>query len=454
MKKRTFIKKGGTLMLGGTFFSFCSTPDKKQMPAEITEARMNWAGNLQYSTDSFYQPESLEELQELVRINDKIRPLGTKHCFNSIADSKFNQASVRQFERMLSIDRDKMTATVDAGASYGQFCTELYEKGFALHNLASLPHISVAGAVATATHGSGVNNGNLGTAVSAIEFIDAQGTVQYLSREQNKEQFGGVITHLGALGVITKLTLDLQPAYEVQQTVYQYLPVNNLLANFKEVMSRGYSVSLFTDYQLDTVNQVWIKSKVGETSVSIPDEYYGARKADRNLHPIVELSAVNCTEQMGVPGPWYDRLPHFKMDFTPSSGKELQSEFFVPMAHAAEAFEVIQSLKDKIGPVLMISEIRSIAADDQWMSPFYQQDSVAFHFTWEQDKAGVAAVLPLIQDGLEPFGVKPHWGKVFTIEPERLQSLYPNLSRFKEVVAKYDSNGKFRNEFLDRLLYS
>lgn len=439
--------------MGSPFVTFCSTPERQEMPVELTEPRLNWAGNLQYSAKKFYQPRSTEELQELVRAADKVKALGTQHCFNTIADSRSSQVSVRSFDRMIEIDPDKQTATVDAGASYGQICTELYQKGYALHNLASLPHISVAGAIATATHGSGVTNGNLGSAVSGMEFIDSSGEVQRLTRKNDGEIFQGMITHLGGLGVITGITLDLLPAFEVVQNVYQYLPVPNLMEHFYEVMNGGYSVSLFTDYQSDNVNQVWVKSRVEQGSSSFPEDYFGAVMAERNLHPIVELSAENCTDQMGVPGPWYHRLPHFKMDFTPSSGKELQSEFFVPLEKAAEAFEVVSSLKEQLRPVLMISEIRAIAADNQWMSPFYQQDSIAFHFTWEQDREGVEAVLPLIQQGLAPFNVKPHWGKVFTVDPGRLQSLYPNLDRFKEVISRYDPNGKFRNEFLEEYLY-
>jgi xylitol oxidase len=419
-----------------------------------SEVRTNWAGNLKYSAPELIQPDSLEELQEIIRASDRVRALGTRHCFNSIADSAFKQITVRSFKRELLVDSRNQQVTIDAGASYGQICSELYSQGFALHNLASLPHISVAGAMATATHGSGILNPNLGSAVSGFEFIDSAGEMQSFSRQQDGEQFEGLLTHLGALGVITRITLDLQPAFDVKQQVFQNLPVNNLLEDFEAVMSGGYSVSLFTDYQSDVVNQVWVKSKVGQERDIQHQGYFGAVTATRNLHPITELSAENCTEQLGVAGPWYDRLPHIKMNFTPSSGKELQSEFFVSIADAPEAFEVISTLKKQLKPILMISEVRTIAADNQWMSPFYHQDSVAFHFTWEQDKQGVESVLPLIQDGLEQFNVRPHWGKVFTISPSQLRSLYPNWDKIKQVTSKYDPNGKFINEFLEELLYS
>ena len=453
MEKRAFLKTGSTLLVGGALFSLCK-PDSKPIPPKSPVTRYNWAKNLKYSTNNLLEPSDKQQLKQHILKYDRIRPLGTAHCFNHIADSKFNQVSIRSFDRVVQINQNEQTASVDAGASYGQVCKILDQNGFALPNLASLPHISVAGAMATATHGSGVKNGNLGSAVSAIEFIDAQGESQFLSKTKDDEIFNGIITHLGCLGVITSIQLDLQPRFEVKQWVYQHLPVPNLLDNFKEIMSGGYSVSLFTDYQQDTVNQVWVKSKVDSEGAVVDLDYFGASLASRNLHPITELSATNCTEQMGVAGPWYDRLPHFKMEFTPSSGKELQSEFFVPLDKAPEAFEVISSLKEALKPVLMISEIRAIAADNQWMSPFYKQDSIAFHFTWEQDKQGVEKVLPLIQNGLEPFGVKPHWGKVFSISPDRIQSMYPELPRFKQVVARYDPKGKFRNEFLNKLLYS
>ena len=308
--------------------------------------------------------------------------------------------------------------------------------------------------MATSTHGSGVTNRNLGSAVSGFEFISADGSLHQMTKEKNGEDLEGMLTHLGALGVITRITLDLEPGFDVVQHVYQDLPVDNLLKDFAEVMSGGYSVSLFTDYQSDTVNQVWVKSKEGNPNNQGNEEYFGAIPASRKLHPITSMSAENCTDQMGVAGPWFNRLPHFKMNFTPSSGKELQSEFFIAREYASEAFQVISALKEQLKPVLMISEVRTIAADNQWMSPFYQQDSVAFHFTWEQDKEGVEAVLPLIQDGLAQFDVRPHWGKVFTIDPKRMQTLYPNLDRFKQVVARYDPNGKFVNKFLEDLLYS
>ena len=414
----------------------------------------NWAGNYAYSVDTVYQARSLEEVRDVVRAASRLRALGTRHCFNGIADSAHKLVSVRPMAEVVALDTEAKTVTVEAGMSYGQLSPDLHEKGFALHNLASLPHISIAGACATATHGSGVGNANLASAVSGLEIVTASGGVRHLSRAKDGAVFQGAVVHLGALGVVTKVTLDVEPTYLMRQHVYLDLPMAELGDHFDDIMSAGYSVSLFTDWQKGRVNEVWIKSRVEEgASSEVAQELFGAKRATRNVHPILELSAVHCTEQMGVAGPWYDRLPHFRMGFTPSSGKELQSEYFVPRRSAMEAILAIERLRDRVGPHLMISELRTIAADELWMSTAYGRDSLAIHFTWEQDWPAVRKLLPLIERELSPFGVRPHWGKLFTIAPDVLQSRYERLDEFKDLVANFDPKAKFRNEFLSSTLY-
>jgi xylitol oxidase len=338
--------------------------------------------------------------------------------------------------------------------SYGQLCPSLDRDGFALHNLASLPHISIAGACATGTHGSGVNNGNLSTAVSAFEIVTADGDVLSIARAKDLRTFQATVVNLGALGVVTTVTLDVQPAFTMRQDVYLDLPMAQVREHFDAIMSAGYSVSLFTDWQRGRVNEVWVKRRIdtGEALTASKD-FYGARPATANVHPIVELSAENCTEQMGVAGPWYERLPHFKMGFTPSSGTELQSEYFVARSNAVDAIAAVERLRDHVSPHLMITELRTVAADDLWMSPHYQRPSLAIHFTWKQDWPSVRKVLPMIERELAPFQVRPHWGKLFTIPSAQLQQRYPMSAEFKQLVAVHDPHGKFRNAFLTETLY-
>ncbi len=417
------------------------------------ERLKNWAGNLTYSTGNVFYPTSVKEVQELVKKHSKLKTLGTRHCFNNIADSRDNLLSTSKMNKVVSLDPNGHTVTVEAGIKYGELAPWLHKNGYALHNLASLPHISVGGSITTATHGSGIKNGNLASAVTGLEIVIADGSVVHLSRAADPEKLHAAVVGLGAIGVITKVTLEVQPTYMMLQNVFTGLPVAQLKDNFEKIMSAGYSVSLFYDWQTDLINEVWIKSHIGTDVPQSQPEFYGAKAATKNLHPIIELSAENCTEQMGVPGPWYERLPHFKMGFTPSSGKELQSEYFVPLHSAVEAIEAVSHLGKQIGPHLFITEIRTIAADKLWMSPCHNQTSVTIHFTWKQETEAVLELLPQIEKALAPFNARPHWGKVFTLEPKVLEGRYEKLNDFKKLIAEYDPNGKFRNAFLEKNIY-
>ncbi len=418
-----------------------------------TQPRTNWSGNYTYSTDRIETPATREEVQQVMRKGAKLKALGSRHSFDGIADTTGEQISLKRMDEM-TVDAKAHTVTVGAGVRYGELAPYLDRQGFALHNLASLPHITVAGACATGTHGSGVRNGNLSTAVSALEMITASGDVVRLSREKDGERFRGVVVGLGALGIITRVTLDVQPTFEMTQVVYENLSFAQLERHLEEIFASGYSVSLFTDWQNHRVTQVWIKSRFDpKTPVTAKPEFYGAKLATHKLHPLAGHSAENCTEQMGIPGPWYERMPHFRMNFTPSSGAELQTEYFVPRARGYQAILAVEELRDQLTPHLFISELRTIAADDLWMSMAYRRDSMAIHFTWKPEWEAVKGLLPLIEAKLAPFEARPHWAKLFTTEPSRLRSLHPRMGEFQAQVKQYDPHGKFRNAFLDRNVY-
>ncbi len=447
MDKRTFLKTSSALMAGSILSPIIScTPQEERLS--------NWSGNLQYSTGNVDFPATVGEVQEMVKRHAKLRALGTRHSFNTIADSTHNLISTKGLNKIISLDKESATVTVEGGLKYGELCQYLHDNGFALHNLASLPHISIAGAIATATHGSGVNNGNLSTAVSAIEFVNAEGKIVSLSKEDG-EKFYGAVVGLGAIGVVTRVTLNLLPTFDMQQVVYRNLHMSALENNFEAIMSSGYSVSLFTDWRNKNINEVWVKSKVeGKPITEFAPELYGAKLATKNLHPIEDQPAENCTEQMGVPGPWFDRMPHFKMGFTPSAGKELQAEYFVPLENGFEALMAVEKLHEKITPHLFISEIRTIAADNFWMSPCYKKTCVAIHTTWKQETDEVMKLLPLVEQQLAPFNPRPHWAKLFTLAPSILQSRIEKLNDFKQLLKEYDPSEKFRNQFLETNLYS
>jgi alditol oxidase len=446
LDKREFLKSSGAL-LASTLFSGLAT-------AQTTDAsRKNWAGNYTYSTKNLDIASTTDEVRRIVQSHSHLKALGARHSFNGIADSTEDQVSLKHLDQ-IELDSAAKTVTVGAGVTYGQLAPYIDSRGFALHNLASLPHISVVGACATATHGSGSKNGNLSTAVRAMEIVIASGEVVTLSREKLGDKFSGTVVGLGALGVITKITLAVQPTFQVTQVVYENLLFSQLEHHLDDIFASGYSVSIFTDWQNHRATQVWIKRRVDQSPhIDFKEDFFGATPATRNLHPLAGHSAENCTEQMGIPGPWYERLPHFRMNFTPSSGAELQSEYFVPRDKGYAAIRAIEQLRDEITPHLFISEFRTVAADDLWISPCYQQASMTLHFTWKPEWPAVKRVLPLIEEKLAPFGARPHWAKLFTMEPTRLRSHYAKISDYRAVLAQYDPNGKFRNGFINTNIF-
>jgi xylitol oxidase len=446
MDKREFLKASGALAVGNLLARVAAQ--------EPSEPRKNWAGNLTYSTSRLHTPATAEEVRQVVKSCAKLRALGTRHSFSAIADSGENQISLERLDQV-SIDEKAHTVTVGAGLTYGKLAPYLDRHGYALNNLASLPHISVAGAVATATHGSGIHNGNLSTAVRALEMVTANGDLMTLSRENDGDRFLGAVVGLGALGIVTRVTLDLLPTFQMAQSVYQNMSLDHLKDHFDDIYSSGYSVSLFTDWQHHQATQVWIKRRLApEDKNQWQPEFYGARLATEKLHPITGHDPEPCTEQQGVPGPWYERMPHFRMNFTPSSGRELQTEYFVPRDRGYQAILAVEKLREQITPLLFVTELRTIAADHLWMSMAYQRPSLAIHFTWKPEWPEVRKLLPQIEKQLEPFAPRPHWAKLSALPAAAIQAQYSRLAEFKALLEHHDPQAKFRNEYLERDLYS
>jgi xylitol oxidase len=406
----------------------------------------NWAGNHRYGATALHRPASVAELQELVATLPRLHVLGSRHSFTGIVDSAALISLEAMTGQAVTVAPDRRTVTVDAGLRYGELATALQRHGLALHNLASLPHISIAGAVATATHGSGVGNGNLATAVAALELVTSGG--ELLRAARGDADFDGLVVGLGALGALTRVTLDVEPAFQVQQRVYEHLPWTTLYDQFDAVMSAGYSVSLFTRLDAD-VDMVWVKSRTDVPGH--PDgDVSGAVPADGERHPIPGIDPTPTTAQLGSPGLWSDRLPHFRMGFTPSNGDEIQSEYLLPRRHAVEALEAVRSLGDRIRPLLQICEIRTVAADELWLSTAQGGPAVAVHFTWVPDQPAVEHLLVDLEARLLPLGARPHWGKLFLADAATLAGRYERHADFVGLVQRLDPRGAFRNAWLDR----
>ena len=405
----------------------------------------NWAGNVVFGARSHARPTSIDHLQAVVAGSDRVRALGSGHSFNRIADTDGTQVTVAGLPRDIEIDTSGRRVRVSAGLTYAELAPHLENAGLALPNLGSLPHISIAGACATGTHGSGNRNGNLATAVSAIEMVTAPGDLVELTRADGR--FDGAVVALGCLGIVTRMTLDLVESFVVAQNVFEGLSDQGLDEQFDEIFASGYSISVFTDFR---TNRIWCKRLA--TDPPPGEQMFGATAAPEQRNPVPGMSAANSTAQLGVPGPWHQRLPHFRPEFTPSSGAELQSEYLLPRRHAVAAVRELRALRERIAPPLQIAEIRTVAGDELWLSPSYHRDTVGFHFTWVDDTAAALPVVDAIEQCLAPFRPRPHWGKVFGIPPAVVESEYERMPAFRELIREYDPHGKFRNAFLDECL--
>lgn len=451
MNRRSFIATSA-LLSTGSIISLSSCKENK--PVYKNEVLHNWAGNINYSTRKIYYPSSVEQVQQIIKNNNKLKCLGSRHSFSRIADSNGCLLSTEKLKSVLNLDRKTNSVTVEPGITYGELSVFLHQNGYALHNLASLPHISVGGACATGTHGSGVNNGNLATAVNTLEFVDGLGKVHSMSRNSDPDLFNGLVVNLGALGIVTKLTLDIIPDFNMSQMVYRGLPFENLKRSFADIMSSGYSVSLFTNWTEEKINQVWIKNIHNASSPAlISSDFYGASKSEIDLHPVDAQSAENVTIQRGIVGRWYEILPHFKMGFKPSTGKELQSEFFVHKDAGFQAIQAMQALGKHISPHLFVSEIRSVKADELWMSPAYKKDCIAIHTTWHQNEKVIGELIPLVQNALLPYHPIPHWAKLSSIPPSALAGIYSRIDNFRDLCRQFDPQKKFLNKYLQEFIF-
>lgn len=408
----------------------------------------NWAEHVAFGAASTHFPTSVADVQDLVRRSAKVHAVGARHSFNHIADTAGALVSLRALERRIEIDPAARTVTIDGGITYSELCPVLDAAGWALFNLASVPDFTVVGAVATGIHGSGNGNRNLAHSVAALDIVTASGDIGTFRR--GEPDFDGAVVSLGALGIVTSMTLDLVPRFDMRQDVFHRLPFDTVVENFDAVMGSAYSVSLFTHWNGDVVDQAWLK---GLADSSPPAELFGGHPAPAQSSPVIGREPYGTTGQMGVPGPWFDRLPHARIGALPADGYEVQSEYFVARADAPAAMRAIKAIEAELHPMLVVSEVRTVAADAFWLSMNYRKDCVGFHFSLERDWTAVRKVLVALEAALAPFDPWPHWGKLFVMPAAKVQSHYTRLGDFRDLAQRLDPAGKFRNAFLDEYVF-
>jgi xylitol oxidase len=363
----------------------------------------NWAGTHTFAAPRIVNATSIDEVRALVaeaaRTGTRVRALGTRHSFTDLADSDGTLITVLDIPADPVFDEAAGSVTIGAGTRYGIAAAWLAEQGLAFHNMGSLPHISIGGAIATGTHGSGNDNGILSSAVSGLEYVDATGELVHVRR--GDPGFDGLVIGLGAYGIVVRVTVDVQPAYRVRQDVYRDVPWDAVLADFEGVTGGAYSVSIFTNWLGDTIEQIWWKTRLAAGNDElpvVPESWLGVQRDSLTAGNLVETDPDNLTLQGGVPGDWWERLPHFRLESTPSNGDEIQTEYFIDRADGPAAITALRALGDRIAPLLLVTELRTAAPDKLWLSGAYHREMLAVHFTWRnlpkaaRDRGGARAL--------------------------------------------------------------
>jgi alditol oxidase len=416
----------------------------------VTPELRTWSGTHRFTARTVIAARTIDDVRRAVTAGGRVRALGTRHSFNDLADNGETLVTVIGIAPEPVLDETARTVTVGAGITYGALAAWLQERGWALPNLGSLPHISVAGATATGTHGSGTRNRILSAAIAGLEYVDADGELRQAGRAD--PGFDGMAVGLGAFGVVVRITLDVQPTYLIRQDVYAGPTWDRVLADLDAIMSAAYSVSLFTDWTGDSMQMAWVKRRLDAPErdpSATPEEFFGA---PRDLGPVRLVDApVDNLTIVGAAGPWSERLPHFRLDSPPSNGDEIQSEYFIDRGNGAAALDAVRRLSPVITPLLLVSEFRATAADALWLSGSYGRETLAIHFTWRNQPDQVSVALTAVEAALAPFGARPHWGKLTHIQAGQPELLYPRLGDARALFERLDPAGRFSNHRLERL---
>ena len=413
----------------------------------------NWADNHTFHAARLHRPASIDEVRRIVVAARNVRAIGMRHSFNGIADAE-DIVDLCHLDPRYVIDPERMTVTLGANTTYGALAAHLEQQGYALHNMASLPHVSVAGATATGTHGSGDGNGTLSTAVAGLELVTAAGDVVQVAR--GDAGFDGMVVGLGAFGIVTRITLDIEPSYRMQQDAFVDLPWQTLLTKFDAVSSVATSVNLLTKWSADAVDRMWCKTRLPDGRArSVSAAHLGASAAPLNrISSSVGDPNLILYPFGGVPGPWSERLPHFRLDCEPGTRDQIQSEYMLPRTAFPAAATALRAMGQRIDTLLRATEIRTMAADGLWLSPAYGRDTVAIHFTWKREHEAVGRITREIEDLLLPMGGRPHWGKLLHADADALAGAYPQMSAFRALAESYDPGRKFRNAYLEAHVFS
>lgn len=429
----------------------------------------NWSGTVAWDDCEVLEPTTIGELQSIIAYSPKVRVIGSAHSFTPLVRSsgrvKPTLLSLRHIPRTWSLDEKKKTVTVDAATTYSELCHALDKTGFALPNTSSLSHFQIAGAIATATHGSsGSRNGRLtrsglADTVVGLEIVGPDGTIRNVNK--GHPQFSSSVVSLGMVGVVTRVTLSLVDDYDVIQRVYGKWPptptgtLSAFLSSLPKTIAQFDSFSAFVKWNVDDFGLLIGRKQVPRGATD------SASTTDPRLitGPIQGFLGQGDFATTGV-GRWCDKMFLWKNNGSPFvSQPELQIAHFVPFRDVERALHATRKVVSTWGDEVLYCELRAVRGDEHLLSPYSadapKPDSFSISHSLDA-RLGVEKVRQRaseLESVLRPYQVRPHWGKLTAMTASDLKEAYGlKLKRFQEVQQQVDPNRKFTNDYLEHLL--
>lgn len=418
----------------------------------------NWSGSQVCYPKTRSAPADLAQLQNLLKDSTgTIRPVGSGHSFMPLVPTDDTIVSLSRLTGLISVDQKQQQARVWAGTRLGDIGQPLADNGQALLNMPDIDEQSLAGAIATATHGTGAQLACMSNYVEALQLVLANGEVMECSRTQNQAVFNAAQVNIGALGIISQVTLQNQARYKLKRET-SWLPIEEILQNAESLADNNRNFEFyfipftgmgFIDVQNITDEPVTVVEKLdqndGAEDLKTARDILSWSPKLREL--VLGTYMKTLPKEVNVANSWQNYASERNVRFN-------EMEYHLPRENMVKAFNEIRNIVETQFPeVFFPFEVRFIKSDDIWLSPFNGREtcSIAVHRYHQEDyKDMFAAIEPVMQK----YNGRPHWGKLNTMNSAQFSEHYAHWQDFKDIRQQLDPNGQFLNLYLSSLFNS
>lgn len=423
----------------------------------------NWSGNQKWNPENILYPSTEEEIQKIVlralEDNKQIRTIGSGHSFTPLSVTDSIVMSLDQYQGLVYVDHERKQATVRAGTKLHMVNELLAKEGLALENMGDINIQSLAGALSTGTHGTGIGFGNLSTQIVGMKWINGLGEVVVCSESENKDWLSAARVSLGVLGVITEITLRCVPAYRLELRIGKE-KIDSIFENLDEILktTRNFEFYWFLNTSWTMTKHLNVTDKPAETAGW--KDYLQEKLLENHIFKLlcdtsVWIPSTSCRLNRIAAATIddYRKVDHsFNVFSTSRLVRFNEMEYNVPLeAYQEVKKEIMQWVNRNIRNVVFPMENRFVKGDDIWLSPAYQRDSayIAVHM---YHKKSYQDYFSGIEDIFRAYDGRPHWGKIHTLEANELRDCYDHFDQFNQLRTQMDPEGVFLSPYMKSIL--